>query len=146
MNTRPHRRKFRFVPSSCTDGDTVEGCLFATIRLYGVDAPEIDTPEGEAAREFSELWLRRFPKARAIPMEIDDYGRVVCRLVTSRGESLAQALVDSAGSLAVRAESVTVATWTPPRQLAALRQVGCGSRCGRICTSGPMGGHLSATT
>lgn len=97
-----HRRKYRFVPSSFPDADTVNGCLFATIRLFGCDAPEIDTPEGEAAREFTELWLRRYPKAKAIPMEIDDFGRIVARIVTAKGESLAQALVDN--GLATRVE------------------------------------------
>lgn len=69
------------------------------LRLAGVDAPEISTPEGQAALRFVQEW---FAGSRDVVIttekdrrgaERQTFGRYVAHVHNAIGESLAQALV-----------------------------------------------------
>lgn len=63
------------------DGDTVtvapggDATTPVTIRLYGVDAPELDQPGGDAARVWLAGQLPAGSKVEVIPYGVDRYGR-----------------------------------------------------------------------
>ncbi|HII07624.1 MAG TPA: hypothetical protein HA349_10020 [Methanotrichaceae archaeon] len=62
------------------DGDTFNVTDFGRIRLADVDSPEMDTPEGEAAKLYTQLHLQ----GKSVRLDVDDrrgtdqYGRSVC--------------------------------------------------------------------
>lgn len=68
------------------DGDTltVDG---KRVRLYGIDAPELDQPGGEASRDFLAL-LVKDKRVEIIPKDRDDYGRVVGAILTPDGREV----------------------------------------------------------
>lgn len=69
-----------------TDGDTIK-IKNTQIRLYGIDAPELDHPYGSAAK-----WaLHKLCKGQQVRAEItaeDRYGRTVARCFLSDGRDL----------------------------------------------------------
>ena len=62
------------------DGDTFNVTDFGRVRLADVDSPEIETPEGEAAKLFTQLHL----EGKTVHLDVDDsrgtdrYGRWIC--------------------------------------------------------------------
>lgn len=74
-----------------TDGDTIT-IKKTQIRLYGIDAPELNHPYGQKAK-----WaLHRLCKGHAIRAEItdeDDYGRTVARCYLPDGRDLSAEMV-----------------------------------------------------
>lgn len=69
------------------------------LRLAGVDAPELSTPEGREALQFAQEW---FAGSRAVVItterdrsgsERQTFGRYVAHVHNAIGESLAEALV-----------------------------------------------------
>ena len=62
------------------DGDTFNVTDFGRVRLADVDSPEIDTPEGEAAKLYTQLHLQ----GKMVHLDVDDskgtdkYGRWIC--------------------------------------------------------------------
>jgi len=70
-----------------SDGDTLSMSLTESgaeikIRLYGLDAPELNQPHGKEARDFlSDLLLNR--EVRVKKQDIDQYGRVVGQIYDS---------------------------------------------------------------
>lgn len=74
-----------------TDGDTVR-IKKTQIRLYGIDAPELNHPYGQTAK-----WaLHRLCKGHTIRAEItevDRYGRTVARCYLSDGRDLSAEMV-----------------------------------------------------
>ena len=79
------------------DGDTVEIATQdgpATVRLHGVDAPEMDQPYGEEAREYLIARL----EGRRVTLFVTDrdrYGRFVGWLFDNDGVTLQEALLES---------------------------------------------------
>jgi len=68
------------VVTNVVDGDTFDVEGFGRVRLADVDAPEMDTPGGKAAKFFVETWLL----GETVHLDVDDlggkdkYGRWVC--------------------------------------------------------------------
>jgi len=68
------------VVTKVVDGDTFDVEGFSRVRLADVDAPEMDTPEGKAAKFFAETLLL----GETVQLNVDDlggkdrYGRWVC--------------------------------------------------------------------
>lgn len=78
-------------PAWVTDGDTIK-IKNTQIRLFGIDAPEINHPYGKKAK-----WaLHKLCKGHAIRAEIteiDDYGRTVARCYLPDGRDLSAEMV-----------------------------------------------------
>ena len=71
------------------DGDTLR-IGSERIRLRGIDAPELDEPEGQAAKQRLEELLRR-GSVRIVPHGQDVHGRTVADVFVN-GQNLAQIL------------------------------------------------------
>ena len=88
------------------DGDTIE-CDDISIRLLGIDAPEIDwltdqgqsgTPGWEARQELANiLTMNRGNRVylKLGPRLGDIYGRVLAKIYTGDGEDIQQLMIDS---------------------------------------------------
>lgn len=69
------------------DGDTIQVAIGEAgaevrVRLYGLDAPELEQPHGREARDFlSDLLLNR--EVRVEKQDVDQYGRVVGQVFDS---------------------------------------------------------------
>lgn len=76
------------------DGDTIH-LGEDRIRLWGIDAPELDTPEGEVAREYLRLLLDplEVEMLRCQLLYEDRYGRSVARCVMPDDTDLACEMV-----------------------------------------------------
>ena len=62
------------------------------IRLYGVDAPELDQPHGRASRDYlAALTLRKMVKVERRAQ--DQYGRQVARIFLEDGRALDEVMV-----------------------------------------------------
>jgi micrococcal nuclease len=72
---------------SAYDGDTL---YFASqsVRLYGIDAEEMDERHGKAARDGLRLLIRTAGSIRCHPMGNPSHGRVVAHCFTSSGKSI----------------------------------------------------------
>ena len=68
---------------SVHDGDTLKVAPLGdistpiTIRLYGIDAPELAQESGNASRDYLRELLPENCNAEIIPMSTDKYGRIV---------------------------------------------------------------------
>lgn len=74
------------------DGDT----LYFTdraVRLYGIDAEEMDEPNGKAARDALRLLLRNSQGIRCFPIGDLSHARVVAHCYTSDSRSLNATMV-----------------------------------------------------
>ncbi|MFM7056973.1 MAG: thermonuclease family protein [Planctomycetota bacterium] len=72
------------------DGDTFELTDGRRVRLLGIDAPEIASPEhpGEACADDSTQWLRRHIESRSVHLQItgvDRYGRTLAWVYATDG-------------------------------------------------------------
>lgn len=88
------------------DGDTLHldvdlGCditVAMTVRLFGVNAPEHGTPEGDAATAFVRSWVATWGaspfRLRTVKDKREKYGRYLADLLTYDAEpSLCEALL-----------------------------------------------------
>lgn len=77
---------------SAYDGDTL---YFGSqgVRLYGIDAEELDEPNGRVARDALRLLLRGAPSVRCVLVGDPSHGRPVARCYTSDNRSLNAAMV-----------------------------------------------------
>ena len=101
--TKPTLYQYALTNVSVVDGDTLKadidlgfGVTLSNkkIRLEHVNCPEKDTPDGVAAKEFTEWWVTA---AGNIIVNVknhreDKYGRIL-GTVTRDGESLAEVLI-----------------------------------------------------
>lgn len=74
------------------DGDTMR-IKGTRIRLFGMDAPEMDQSQGPAAKSA----LMRLVRGRTLlvkPIELDRYGRTVARVFREDGRDLGQMMVE----------------------------------------------------
>lgn len=78
-------------PAYVVDGDTLV-IKKTQIRLFGVDAPEIDHPYGKKAK-WQLVRLCKGQSVRAEVTEQDDYGRTVARCYLPDGRDLSAEMV-----------------------------------------------------
>lgn len=78
-------------PASIIDGDTVV-IRKTQIRLFGVDAPEIDHPYGKKAK-WALIALCKGKSVRAVVGEIDVHGRTVAQCFLPDGRDLSAEMV-----------------------------------------------------
>lgn len=86
------------------DGDTVEFdidlgfhlSLRAKMRLANIDAPEMNTDEGKAAKDFLTTFLGDAPKGVLTSHSLDKYGRVLGDFMPDHSQqSIAQIMIQS---------------------------------------------------
>lgn len=77
---------------SVIDGDTLRVTDAPNIRIWGIDAPEMDTPAGPAARDAMDAIAAGRDLTCAV-RDVDRYGRIVARCFEPGGADLACALV-----------------------------------------------------
>jgi micrococcal nuclease len=89
------------------DGDTLHllidlglhVAMATTVRLSGVDTPEMGTPEGKLAKVFAEAWVKATSgnvTVNTIKDRREKYGRYLAEIFpTAGGLSLNRALLDS---------------------------------------------------
>lgn len=77
---------------SAYDGDTL---YFGSqsVRLFGIDAEEMDEPNGKAARDALRLLLKNSKAIRCFPVSNPSHGRAVAHCYTSANVSLNASLV-----------------------------------------------------
>lgn len=92
---RAKARKLAMSDVRILDGDTVEVTIRATIRLQGLDCPELGSRDGYRAKAFTADWLAKYAKSvRLIVTGVEPkYGRVLGRIVRQRGADLAESLL-----------------------------------------------------
>jgi endonuclease YncB( thermonuclease family) len=78
-------------PAYVTDGDTIT-IQKTQIRLYGIDAPELDHPYGKKAK-WAMVRLCKGHKIRAVITDQDKYGRAVAKCSLPDGSDLSAELV-----------------------------------------------------
>lgn len=74
-----------------TDGDTIV-INKTQIRLFGIDAPEIDHPFGQKAK-WAMVKLCKGHKIKAVVTDVDHYGRTVACCILPDGRDLSAELV-----------------------------------------------------
>ncbi|NOE26728.1 thermonuclease family protein [Ruegeria sp. HKCCD6157] len=74
-----------------TDGDTIV-INKTQIRLFGIDAPEIDHPFGQKAK-WAMVKLCKGHEVKAVVTDVDHYGRTVARCTLPDGRDLSAELV-----------------------------------------------------
>lgn len=94
----------RAVPATVlrvTDADTLVALLDlgwhitlqAKVRVAGIDSPELTTPEGKAARDFSARLLPPGTHVTVISRSLDKYGRVLGAIALPDGRDYGQTLI-----------------------------------------------------
>ncbi|EET48462.1 nuclease [Thalassobium sp. R2A62] len=78
-------------PAFITDGDTIT-VRKTQVRLYGIDAPELDHPYGRKAK-WAMVRLCKGHRIRAEIIEEDVYGRTVAKCFLPDGRDLSAELV-----------------------------------------------------
>lgn len=67
------------------DGDTLRLCG-RTIRLEGIDAPELDQPLGDRARDNLAAFLTQATRVSCVGTETDTRGRLIARCTVESGQ------------------------------------------------------------
>lgn len=78
-------------PARVVDGDTVV-IAKTQVRLYGIDAPELDHPYGKKAK-WALVAMCKGRKVRAVVTDTDDYGRTVAKCFLDDGTDLSAQMV-----------------------------------------------------
>lgn len=78
-------------PAYVTDGDTIT-IQKTQVRLYGIDAPELNHPYGKKAK-WAMIRLCKGHRIRAEITDEDDYGRTVAKCFLPDGTDLSEELV-----------------------------------------------------
>ena len=90
-NTTSHSRTpFAGIVIEVTDGDTIRMNIQGAevpVRLWGIDAPEIDRPEGVNARDYLASLVPRDSRVEIHPVETDRHGKIVAVIGTEKGWS-----------------------------------------------------------
>lgn len=97
--------------NGCHDGDTLYidvqmmGTLWLVgekMRVSGVNCPEMSTPEGLAAKQFTADWIAKHKYTLDLKPIRDKYGRLLGDLYSVDGEKLSAALLASGNAVAYR--------------------------------------------
>lgn len=95
---------YRGVVERVVDGDTVYAKLdlgfdltaYARIRVYGINAPELNTAEGRAARDFAQAVLPVAGAVEVLSHGWDKYGgRIDAEIRAPDGRDFAQVMLDA---------------------------------------------------
>lgn len=81
-----------------SDGDTLHvttGTDLIKIRVYGIDCPEIEQPQGQEAKAFVLGLLPLGASARLLPVDVDRYGRTVAIVYLPDSSTLEDALIQA---------------------------------------------------
>jgi micrococcal nuclease len=96
------------------DGDTIDVDIdlgFGTwlhskrLRLYGLDTPEKNTPEGVKAKQFTTDWVNKYMKDGVLTVKTlsdkpDKYGRILAQVYGTSAFSLNEELLSSGNAKA----------------------------------------------
>jgi len=74
------------------DGDTLAFDGDIRVRLHGMDAPEMDHPEGQASKRHLQALIGNAP-VRVVKQAQDKYGRVVAKVFNAQGVDVSAAMV-----------------------------------------------------
>lgn len=77
------------------DGDTfdcTDGKEQYRIRINGIDAPEMNQPNGALSRKILASIIGN-RKVQVIPLEFDTYGRVLATVLTDEGQDISEILI-----------------------------------------------------
>lgn len=93
---------------SVHDGDTVHAevdlgfdlRIRATLRLKGIDAPELNTAEGKRARDYLREEGPKVVKMKTYKDRKEKYGRYLATLYDAEGEDLNQRMIDTGHAVA----------------------------------------------
>jgi endonuclease YncB( thermonuclease family) len=85
------------------DGDTMKLVLdlgwnitlTTNCRVLGIDAPELATPEGKAARDFAVRLLPAGCKVTFISTKLDTYGRPLGHVICANMKDFAAQMIDA---------------------------------------------------
>jgi endonuclease YncB( thermonuclease family) len=86
---------------SVHDGDTVNVILdvgfdlsiYTRCRVFGINAPELKTPEGKAAREFARKVLKKGTRVSVLSKGWDKFGGRIDAVITIKGVDFAQKMI-----------------------------------------------------
>lgn len=79
-----------------------EGTVTRHLRFFGVNAPEMKTPAGKAAKVFVEAAVAKAKRVEVEPVQAsDDFGRLLAH-VWLDGDSLGKLLLDSGHAVPFR--------------------------------------------
>jgi micrococcal nuclease len=96
--------RFNVAVDRVTDGDTVRVVADVGFKIYSkqiirlakINCPETGTPEGAAAKDYTEQWLTTHAKGLLLNCHgQDNYGRWIGTITNAKGVSLNQELMDS---------------------------------------------------
>ena len=79
---------FRALVVRCVDADTVDVTATLRLRVANVDAPELGTEAGEAAKAYLQALLPAGSVVQVTPKSEDPHGRVVAHVYLDVGERL----------------------------------------------------------
>lgn len=85
------------------DGDTVNVILdigfdlsiYTRIRVFGINAPELSTPEGKAARDFAKKLLKHGAHVTVVSRGWDKFGGRIDGVITYSGGDFAAKMISS---------------------------------------------------
>jgi endonuclease YncB( thermonuclease family) len=94
---------YRGVVDLVHDGDTVNVKLdvgfdltvYARVRINGINAPELATAAGKAAREYGRTLLPAGTAVEVVSLGWDKYGGRIDGQITFGGKDFAQAMIDA---------------------------------------------------
>jgi endonuclease YncB( thermonuclease family) len=86
---------------SVQDGDTVNVVLdvgfdlsiYTRVRVFGIDAPEISTDAGKAARDFAKTILKPGDAVTVLSKGWDKFGGRIDGVITIKGEDFAKKML-----------------------------------------------------
>ena len=70
-------------------------CYESGVRVEGIDAPEVSTEAGKAARAFAQALLPVGLPVTVVSRQLDKYGRVLGSIALPGGSDLAQILLNA---------------------------------------------------
>jgi len=88
---------------SVHDGDTVNVILdvgfdlsiYTRVRVFGINAPELSTPEGKAARDFAKKILKKGTRVTVLSKGWDKFGGRIDAVITVKGVDFAKKMLDA---------------------------------------------------
>ncbi|HYV46963.1 MAG TPA: thermonuclease family protein [Myxococcaceae bacterium] len=88
---------------SVHDGDTInivldvgfDLAIHTRVRVFGINAPELSTPAGKAARDFAKTVLTPGKPVKVLSKGWDKFGGRIDGVITYDGKDFAQTMLDT---------------------------------------------------